>query len=124
MKAYPKDALSNRTKIIKGIEADENSKVTQMQEQIKQYEQQLQESTKLVQQQKEIVDKVVSVIKENNELKSFIATLYTEAKGKINEGNRQIQLGNQKIAETTKDATDFAQLIDGAIRGGQTNAMS
>ena len=124
LKAYPKDALSNRTEIIKGIEADENDQLAQLQQQIKKYEQQLQESTQLVQQQKEIVDKVVSVIKENNELKSFIATLYTEAKGKINEGNRQIQLSNQKIAETTQDASDFAQIIDGAIRGGQTNVMS
>lgn len=120
LRAYPKDALSNRTEILKGIEADEQDALTQLQAQIKQYEEQLAQSVQVIQQQKETVDKVVAVIQENNQLKTFIANLYSESKGKIEEANRQIELGNQKIAETTADATDFAKII---ANGGVPNGM-
>lgn len=120
LRAYPKDALSNRTEILKGIEADEQDALTQLQAQVKQYEEQLAQSTQVIQQQKETVDKVVALIQENNQLKTFIANLYSESKGKIAEANRQIELGNQKIAETTADATDFAKII---ANGGVPNGM-
>lgn len=124
LKAYPKDALSNRTEIIKGIEEDEQSQLSQLMQQVKQYEAQLAQSTQIIQQQKETVDKVVALIRENNQLKSFIANLYAESKGKITEANRQIKLGNQKIAETMQDATEFASVIAGGIqKGGQADVM-
>lgn len=109
--AYPKDALSNRTEILKGIEEDEKSKLSQLEQQLQQAQQQNIELSKVVEQQKNTVDKVVAVIKENNELKAYIANLYTEASEKIREANRQIQKGNAKIKETTQDATDMAQVI-------------
>lgn len=123
LKAYPKDALSNRTEILKGIEEDEQSQLAALQQQLAQYAQQVEQSTKIIQQQKETVDKVVSLIQENNQLKTIIANLYTEAKAKIEAGNQQIQLGNAKIAEVQQDATDFAQVIAGQMQGGQQNVM-
>lgn len=123
LKAYPKDALSNRTEILKGIEEDEQSQLAALQQQLAQYAQQVEQSTKIIQQQKETVDKVVSLIQENNQLKTIIANLYTEAKAKIEAGNQQIQLGNEKIAEVQQDATDFAQVIAGQMQGGQQNVM-
>ncbi len=123
LKAYPKDALSNRTEILKGIEEDEQSQLAALQQQLAQYAQQVEQSTKIIQQQKETVDKVVSMIQENNQLKTIIANLYTEAKAKIEAGNQQIQLGNAKIAEVQQDATDFAQVIAGQMQGGQQNVM-
>lgn len=123
LKAYPKDALSNRTEILKGIEEDEQSQLATLQQQLAQYAQQVEQSTKIIQQQKETVDKVVSLIQENNQLKTIIANLYTEAKAKIEAGNQQIQLGNAKIAEVQQDATDFAQVIAGQMQGGQQNVM-
>lgn len=63
------------------------------------------------------------MIQENNQLKTIIANLYTEAKAKIEAGNQQIQLGNAKIAEVQQDATDFAQVIAGQMQGGQQNVM-
>lgn len=123
LKAYPKDALSNRTEILKGIEEDEQSQLAALQQQLAQYAQQVEQSTKIIQQQKETVDKVVSMIQENNQLKTIIANLYTEAKAKIEAGNQQIQLGNAKIAEVHQDATDFAQVIAGQMQGGQQNVM-
>lgn len=123
LKAYPKDALSNRTEILKGIEEDEQSQLAILQQQTTQLAQQVEQSAKLIQQQKETVDKVVSLIQENNQLKTIIANLYSEAKAKIEAGNQQIQLGNAKIAEVQRDATDFAQVIAGQMQGGQPNVM-
>lgn len=122
LKAYPKDALSNKTEILKGIEEDEKSQMAQLTQRLKQAEEQLAQSTQIIQQQKETVDKVVAVIQENNKLKTLVANMYTEAKTKIEQSNAQINLGNQKIMETTKDATDFAQYIAQNM-GGNQNVM-
>ena len=128
IKAYPKDALSNRSEIIKGIEEDEQSQIKQMQQAITQYQQQLEQSTLLLQQQKETVDKVVNLIKENNQLKTLIANLYHESKAKIEEANKQIQIGNAKIAEVEQDAAYFAEHIVNSKgvqqQGGVQNVMS
>ena len=101
---------------MKGIEEDEQSQLGQMQAQLMQYEQQLTQSTELLAKQKEIVDKVVSVIQENNKLKSMLASLYTEAKTKIEQSNAQVRMGNAKIAEVERDATDFAIELDKRMR--------
>lgn len=124
LRAYPKDALSNRSEILKGVEEDENNQLMQLQARLQQYEEQLTQSAQIIQQQKETVDKVVSLIKENNQLKTVIANLYTEAKTKIEQGNRQIRAGNAKLAETLKDASEFAQVITGmanTANNGLTN---
>lgn len=123
LKAYPKDALSNRTEILKGIEEDEQNQVAALTQEAEKLKEQNVELAKVVEQQKKTVDQVVAVIKENNELKTYIANLYTEASGKIIEANRQIQRGNAKIAETTKDATDMAQTIYANMQGGTENVM-
>lgn len=120
IKAYPKDALSNKTEILKGIEEDEKNQVAQLTQQLTTIAQQLEESTKVIHQQKDTVDKVVAVIQENNQLKTFIAQLYTEATAKIVAGNQEIEKGNAKIREVTSDATDFAKII---AEGGSPNVM-
>lgn len=111
LKAYPDDALSNRSEIIKGIEEDEQNQVAQLTQQLEELKAQNAELNNLIQQQQATVDRVVTVIRENKELKSTIAALYTEASIKIRESNRQIKLGNAKIAETTQDASEMAQHI-------------
>lgn len=128
LKAYPKDALSNRTEILKGIEEDEKNQVAQLTQQLQELQAQLAQATEVIQKQKETVDKVVSLIQENNQLKSFIANLYAESSAKIKAANEQIALGNeqiardsQKIQETTQDATEFATAL--ASQGGVQNAM-
>ena len=123
LRAYPEDALSNRSEILKGIEEDEQSQIAQLTQQLQQTQEQLVQSTQIIQQQKETVDKVVAVIQENNQLKTYIANLYTEASAKIREGNRQIQMGNAAIAETTKDASEMAQHIYNNMQGGVPNGM-
>ena len=124
LRAYPKDALSNRSEILKGVEEDENNQLMPLQARLQQYEEQLTQSAQIIQQQKETVDKVVSLIKENNQLKTVIANLYTEAKTKIEQGNRQIRAGNAKLAETLKDASDFAQVITGMANAANSNTST
>lgn len=128
LKAYPKDALSNRTEILKGIEEDEKNQVVQLTQQLQEAQAQLAQATEVIQKQKETVDKVVSLIQENNQLKTFIANLYAESSAKIKAANEQIALGNeqiardsQKIQETTEDATEFATAL--ASQGGVQNVM-
>ncbi len=121
LKAYPIDALSNRSEILKGIEEDEQDSLKQIAAQLEQAQKQNAELLNVIEQQKATVDKVMSVIKENGQLKKCIADIYTEATLKIREGNRQIQMGNAKIAETTKDASDMAQHIY-ANMGAQSSA--
>jgi hypothetical protein len=140
LKAYPKNALSNKTELIKALEEEENSQINQLNAQIQemtaqsqQLAQQLQESINTIHQQKDIVDKVVSVIAENNKLKSQIAMLYAEGKSKIDEAN-------QAIATTEQDAQDITQMlintissltgvpaeqvVQGILQGGTQNGMS
>ena len=128
LKAYPKHALSNRTEILKGIEEDEKNQVVQLTQQLQEAQSQLAQATEVIQKQKETVDKVVALIQENNQLKTFIANLYAESSAKIKAANEQIALGNeqiardsQKIQETTEDATEFATAL--ASQGGVQNAM-
>lgn len=128
LKAYPKDALSNRTEILKEIEEDEKNQLVQLTQQLQEVQAQLAQATEVIQKQKETVDKVVALIQENNQLKTFIANLYAESSAKIKAANEQIALGNeqiardsQKIQETTEDATEFATAL--ASQGGVQNVM-
>lgn len=123
--AYPEDAISNKSEILKGIEADEQAELTRLRAQIEGFAAQMQAQAQeldtakgLLQKQKETVDKAVSVIQENSRLKTQLVALYTEAQGKINQANAQIAAGNQRIAEDeakiselTSDATLFAEEI-------------
>lgn len=121
IKAYPSDALSNKSELLKGIEEEEQNQIKQLSEQLKQTEEQNLQLTKMVEEQKSTVEKVVSIVEENNRLRAFIAAMYTEAKTKINNANAQIKAGNAKIAETTQDASEFAQYIYGGMPGTNQN---
>lgn len=109
--AFPADAISNKSEILRAIDEKEQSEVLMMQQQIAQYEQQLVQAQKVIEQQKGTVDKVVGLIEENNRLNQVIAHLYAEARSKIQLANHQIQAQNGKLAEVTEDATAFAQHI-------------
>ena len=123
IKAYPEDALSNKTELLKMVEADEQREINTLKQQNLQYAEKLTEMTNMVQQQKEVVDKAVSAIKEMNTLKSYIVSLYSEATGKINEQNETIRQTNAKLAETTEDATYFAQQIASGLNKGNSSGV-
>lgn len=118
IKAYPKNALNNKTEILKAVEEEEQGQVKQLTQQLQQVTQELQamqeqvkQDAEIIQQQKGVVDKVVSVIKENNQLRSIVATIYAESKEKIEQGNQAIQELNRRRTEAESDATEFAQAL-------------
>ena len=116
VKAYPDDALSNKSELLRSIEADEQSQIKQLSEQLQAAQSEVARLTQLTEEQNSTVEKVVSVIEENRRLQTLIASMYTEARTKLDVANAQIKAGNAKIAETTKDASDFAQHIYGNMQ--------
>lgn len=121
IKAYPEDALSNKTELLKMIEADEQREINALKQQNTQYAEQLTEMTKMVNEQNQVVDKAVSAIKEMNLLKSTIVSLYSEASGKIKAQNEMIKQKDAKFAETTADATYFAEQIAQNIQSNNSS---
>jgi len=120
IKSYPKNALNNRSEILKAIEEEEQGQIQQLTQQIQQLQGQLQsseaqikEDASIIQQQKQVVDKVVSLIKENNQLRSIVANIYAESKAKIEQGNEALQALTQRARTAESDATEFAQVLQG-----------
>lgn len=116
--AYPEDAISNRSEILKGIQADEDDKLKAYEAQIVQLQGALEQYAAALKEAQATADKAVPLINENKRLKEMLMTLYNEAAVKINAANEQIAMGNmgyaQKSAEADEakaDATEFAQHI-------------
>lgn len=103
-KLYPSDALSNRSEILRVLESEEANTVAAMKQQIQQMSQQIEA-------QKKTVDQVMTVMNENERLKGMLAKVYTEAKGKIEEANRQLITADMKLRETYDDARKMAMSI-------------
>ena len=101
---YPSDALSNRTEILRVLESEEANKVAALSQQIQQLSQQLES-------QKQTVDQVMTLMNENERLKAALAKVYTEAKGKIEQANRQLITADRKLRETYDDAQQMAMSI-------------
>lgn len=106
--AYPKDALSNKEEILKGVEAEEQGRMAQLTRENQELTAQLTELAENTRKYAQTVAQVESLITENEQLRIFIARLYTEAKQKIVQSNAQ-------IAETTADASQFARDIADTI---------
>ncbi len=111
LNAYPSEALTNRSKILKGVEEDEANEVAALKRQNEEYSAQLTQATELIERQKETVDNVVSLIKENNSLKTVIADLYNEAVTKIREGNARIDESVSAYENVRNDATTLARMV-------------
>ena len=118
VEAYPRDAISNRSELLKAIDEKEVGIVAAMQQQIAMYEQQLNAAQAKLKEQEDSFDKVVGLIEENSRLYQFIADLYAESRAKITMANQQIDAANNqilndaaKINEVTEDASAFAQHI-------------
>lgn len=114
LNAYPKEALSNKEEILKGIEEDEKGQVAQLSAQVQQLAEQLSEATATADSQRRTVGQVEKLIKENESLRMFIARLYSESVTKLRDANA-------RIAEAQSDASDFARDIADSI--GITQAV-
>lgn len=113
-KLYPKDALSNRSEIIKFLSTQEANQTMILQTQIQQLTEQLAQKDRMLSEQAKAVDKVDSIISENQSLKITLARLYDEANTKIRFANEQITAGNAKLLELQGDATQMARHIAAA----------
>lgn len=123
IKVYPDDAISNKSKLLKAIEEEENDQLRLMSAQLDQTTKKLAESAKIIQNQQKVVDQVQSIIEESMRTKAFLARVYTEAKGKIEQSNAEIARGNQALTETTRDAGEMAETIVAAAEQGAVNLV-
>ena len=111
IKAYPDDALSNKSRLLELIEAEKADRELQLQQQLQEAQRQLAQSAQLLEQQKATVDNAVATIQENNRLKAMLSNLFAEANAKMNAANKQIEVGNAKIAEVEDDAKEIAGVL-------------
>lgn len=122
IKAYPDDALSNRSKLLRGIEEDEKGQINVLTQQLQQATAMVEQQAKQLEEQQGSIDKIVSLIRENSDLKQFIAQMYTEAKGKIMMANEVIKANQAQATEASADAAMFARHIAEAEGTGRQTA--
>ena len=113
IKAYPSHLITNKDELMKGIEATENSALAKAAQTIQALQQSLAQCQAYIKQQEEIVGKTSQIIKKNRELEKEFANLQSEYTNKIN-------YQNQALAETTRDASEFAQAIFDSGNGEAT----
>lgn len=111
LNAYPKDALSNKSEILRGLEADEQDTLRQTQQRLSQTEEQLRQSVAVLEEQQKTVAKIDSLIRENESLRGMLAQLYQESKEKIAAANRIIAAEQSERAESERDAKEFAEVL-------------
>ncbi len=104
LNAYPRDALSNKTELMRGIEAQEQDTVRRLTAQNQQLTEQNRQYAELIEKQNESVEDVNRILRENMELKELLARLRAEAEDKI-------RAGNTALMQTTADAREFAQTL-------------
>ena len=104
LNAYPRDALSNKSELLRGIEAQEQDVLRQLQAQNEQLTEQNRQYVALIERQNESVEDVNRILRENMELKELLARLKAEAEDKI-------RAGNTALMQTTADAQDFAHAL-------------
>lgn len=132
--AYPKDALGNRTEILRAMRARENSEYVAAQTQLMQLQAQLEQLAQTVAEDEKSLEAVRSLIAENKSLQEMLAqvkaqelALEKEARDKLNAANAQIVAGNMAIQDARNDAATFARqlaALGGLLpAGGAANEM-
>ena len=124
VKAYPEYAISNRTELLRGIEADEADKLKAYEAQIVTLKQQIEQLSEVCKEQEKTVNNALPLINENKRLRESLMALYAEANDKIMKANEQIALGNagflaksEEAEEAAADASEFALNIAQMTRG-------
>lgn len=105
---YPKDALSNRTEILKRLQSEEANKVAALEAQIQQLTQALQMREEELAAQQKTVDMVNTIIREKEQLQATLAKVYVEASQKIQEANRLLIAEKRQLQNTETDARIMA----------------
>lgn len=111
LNAYPTDALSNKSKILEGVEADAHRESIILKQQLEQTQQQTQQLVEALKQASDTNEKVQSIIQENTKLKEYLAKLYVESKTKISQANEALAMASQGYNEMRSDASEMAQML-------------
>ncbi len=118
--AYPEDAISNRSEILKGIKVDEGDRLKAYEAQIAQLQGMIEEYAAALKEAQATADRAIPIINENKRLKNMLMALYSEAYEKISAANEQINSANAGYArksaeadEAKSDATELTRHILG-----------
>lgn len=137
VECYPKNALSNRQKILDCIEREEQSQILQLQTQLAQTQNQLAQAATLIKQQTDVINKAQTIVNENKQLKEKLIELQSEYTNKILQANGRLAQKDMEAQGYKQDATEFANklyqdamkqpqksIITQSINGGIKNDMS
>ena len=102
LKAYPSTLLPNKEEILDELDAQEQSQVNVLSQQLAQAQEQLAQAQEVMKRQGEIVNNILGTIQENSRLKATLAKLQAEYAAKINEANSEI-LAERNAAQTMAD---------------------
>lgn len=118
LSVYPDDAISNKTALREAIAGARGSEVQSLRAQNGQLQQQLAAVQQEMASYAKAFEGLRTMAEQYKRLQVSYAELYSEANKKIVQanamiaaGNAEIEAGNAKLAETTADATEFAQML-------------
>lgn len=120
-KIYPENLLPNKKELLKDLDEQEQGQIAQLSQMVQQQQDQLTKYAQVTQQLTEIANNISGTIQENKRLNQLLAQLQAEYTRKIN-------IANQQIAESQKDANDLAALMQldqlDRVQGGNVDAKS
>jgi len=118
---YPDDAISNKSEILRQIEAEEESLAAELQRQLVTIQSQLASALKKIEADAKTVEGAIGIMRENSNLRKQLIDLYTEASEKIKLANQQVITSDAKVKETTEDARHLAESLWEEKNGKQSN---
>ena len=111
VKAFPADAISNKSELLEVLEDQETGALQQAQAIIEQMQEQLQQAQAVMTEQGKVMQQAQSIISENQQLRAQLLSLYSEAKAKIDFANNAIQKVSSEYNDVYSDAQSFAKEI-------------
>lgn len=110
--AYPQDAITNKTELVKGVTSAENGRVQALSNQVAQYEMQLKSAMDVIKKQQQTVEQVDLLINENAKLRDLLIRVYNEATAKIEVGNQALV----NLAAQRNMAVDDATVLANGLK--------
>lgn len=108
---YPDDALANKSELLAAVEEMQADELAMTQEVLRQVRAELARCQAAMAEDAELVGKVKSIVKENQDLNLALGGLYAESAEKLNAANEQIAAGNAKIGEQESDIMGFMEAL-------------
>jgi hypothetical protein len=109
LKLYPSDALSDKSKLLEELEANQYSETAQLRAMNSQYEEQLKKLAGVVAKQDDVVQKAIQCIKGYESLQQLAIKQNVEFGQKIQLANKQLQEGEIERSKLFNDSNDMFQ---------------